>query len=324
MPADLRREARAYGRDMDRAELSGDEVARLRARIHERVGRRRRSVWLRVAAPAAAAATAVVTVAVLWWSRPEPTWSVSNDRSGCATIGAGGRLQTDRCAEVVTVAQGGDRVEVEPGSEIDLRGPRRVRLRSGRARFRVTPRAEVRFRVRVAVGSIEVVGTEFDVWQNQDRGGVRVHRGAVVLTLDRGGAERLTAGASRQWLDDTAAEAAEDADPTGDPPEKSQPPRPRKGKHKATSQQRIDELLHRQFQLRAQGRFEDALAELRAALADPSFPRRQKVRVSLEIGRVLEQKGSTESACRHWRRHRARFGRHSLDADAARFLAECP
>jgi hypothetical protein len=230
----------------------------------------------------------------------------------------------------VTVSQNGDRIELSPDSSVVLRGKHEVQMGRGKARFTITPRKDQRFRVRVAVGTIEVIGTEFGVWQDADKGGVEVQSGTVALKLDSGGTELLHANTAKSWTNEREVDKQRLLEPEDQEPEQpetaSSAPKKRRRQgpsRKEMSKRRIKELLSHQFQLRAQRRFDDALRELRTALADDVFSRQQKARLSLEIGRVLEQQGARAAACQHWRRHARTFGKSSLDTDAARFLASC-
>lgn len=196
-----------------RVDLSQARIERLWQAAAPRLGERA-STRVRLYVAVVVAVAAAVGLLFAWQRRLEPA----------ATAWVGSSLETGADATSVTLTDG-SKVEVQPGSRVDL-GERsasavRLELRRGRIACDVTHREGRSFVVAADGVEVRVVGTRFSVSTEHGRDGnrveVRVERG-VVEVRPAGGehAERVAAGQS--WSRETKVGAVPSAVPADAPP----------------------------------------------------------------------------------------------------------
>jgi hypothetical protein len=207
-----------------------------------------------------------------------------------------------------------------------------VALLRGNARFRVehvVPGASP-VRIRVSVGMIEVLGTEFEVRQEHQRGWVRLLSGHIRVALNNGHRVELAPGERFDWGSPALADGANSAEPAVAPASVGQHASRSGAEHRSAPAGAGEPTVHRVADdgrsrlpnnergvvdvvaLRSQGRFDEALALVNELGSAPLDPRSHEV-LSYERGSLLERLGRHEAACLHWRRHAVRFpaGRYS-------------
>ncbi|MCB9656508.1 MAG: FecR domain-containing protein [Sandaracinaceae bacterium] len=131
-------------------------------------------------------------------------WSLRGDPSGPLRLADGSPVPatiTSDVAESLSFDDGSS-LALAPGSHVDLleTTPHHVRLalRGGRVTFRIRPRGPRRWEVACGPLSVEVVGTVFTITRDDERVGVDVARGAVLVRGERvpDHVQRLGAGQS--------------------------------------------------------------------------------------------------------------------------------
>jgi hypothetical protein len=211
----------------------------------------------------------------------------------------------------------------------------------GSARFRVGHAAASAqpVRVRVSAGVIEVLGTEFRVWQAERRGWVRLLSGRIRLVLDNGHRVQLLPGERFEWGPPAVPDAPE---PSGPQTAAAVNERPEavsraelatdpsvsadsgvRGRSPTTSVEspKRDRGVAEVVALRSQGRYAQALALVDELGSAPLDPRSREV-LRYERGSLLERLGRHSDACRHWKLHAARFSRGRYAAAVQRTLEE--
>jgi len=325
MTRELDNAARLLRDELDgSATLSADQRVELRQRIDASLAGKssRRGLW----ALAAVAGAVAAAVAFLLWARPEPGppgWYRIQSGTRCV-VSSGDpselRISRTSCGPVV-VALGDDSVEILSKGTVKRSGGA-IRLVRGRARFRVRSRrqTERRFRVLVSHGTIEALGTVFEVIQRRDRGQLRVDSGVVAFLWRDNTRVRVPAGEVIHWPRPRGAER-----PTVGPPADQQTPEGEPaGRQEAAARSDPEALLERHLQLVSQRRYEEAVNHLRRALRDRSVPHDHRARLSFELGVLLEDSlGQRESACRHWRDHLARFDQQRWKDEVQRRHRRC-
>jgi len=294
--------------------LSAPEQAQLWQRIASTAGaararRRRRKLALAIAVPASA-------VAIGFWLLP-PRHAASPraplaTADPCMLDARARQLQLpQRCAETA-VRIDGDEWLLAAGARI-VRGDGEPRVIEGRVRFRVRPRAQAPFRVRVSHGEVQVIGTVFRIEQESARGSVSVSEGVIEFVWHDGVRARVAAGQTLHWP--RSASTGAGPAPTVDA-----------GIHDAGARgvrrgPDLDHVMERLLQLKSQKRHGDAIALLRATLAGRALTKVQRERISYELGLSLEAGG--EPSCTHWRRHVEQFGAERRKAALAERVERC-
>jgi hypothetical protein len=323
---------REYDQALGRTPLRPAVDRRIRELLRMPPRRRRAGAWLLVPAIATVVMGLVGAGMVL---RSESA-TTGGDRTDCR-VSAGARgasLYTGRCS--VSLPQMAVRT-LRGSMLIEQAG--RVELVRGQARFRVdpvTPGAQP-VRVRVSAGVIEVLGTEFEVRQQQRRGWVRLDKGRIRLLLDNGHRVNLRPGERFEWSNSAversrSAEPESAAAPTGpsegapaEPPKAEtasrQGPAPAEVQTAAVERRRREPGVAQVVALRSQGRYSEALALVDELVNSALDPRSHEV-LSYERGSLLEHLGRHRAACRHWEHHAARFSRGRYAAAVERTLEQ--
>lgn len=234
-----------------------------------------------------------------------PSQGVLPPEPRCDPLGTGAlRVASDGC-----LAGDGVRVSAWAPATLERAGDR-VTVQDGEVMFEVEPRPGRPLHVLAGAIDIEVVGTRFVVRQRDGAGRVSLLEGRLRVRGVDGSEVALTAGQELAW----PALRPVPAPPTSRRrPASVAPPAADAG---------LAELLAEVAALRREGRYQAAVARLRAADAQAWSPRSRQL-VSFEIGTLLErQLGDTAAACAHWRAHRERFPGGPRDEIVARSLAK--
>ena len=188
-----------------------------------------------------------------------------------------------------------------------------IRIKSGQLLFDVDTVAAGEEPVTVAVshGVIEVLGTRFIVDQRADGGHVDLFEGAIAFRAADGSVTQIGPGQRYRWgAPDALAmaeEPAADAEPEAVPTKATRPGRTRRAKGPSRAE-RAAAIIERVDALRAEHRYREAVAQLRAAL-DQRWDRRTAEVLSYELGEILHRHlGERQAACDHLDRHVERFG----------------
>ena len=291
------------------AHLSAVERDRLWRRIEygaARGGPRTRLSRPLLWAPALAAAAA--TLAILLLGDEAPPTPQASTPDPCTLDARRAQLELPAHCAPQTLQMNGDEWRVEASTRVE-REPEGARVVSGRVRFRVAPRpGAARFRVRVSHGQVVVIGTVFRVEQRTEGGSVHVSEGVIEFVWSDGQRERVSAGGTLSWPRETETEPETEAESESEAEAESET--------ETEPEVDMDRVIGRLLQLRSQRRHDEAARLLRETLRAPGLTRRQRERISYELGLTLEASGA--SACAHWRRHHARFGAglHAAELDA--------
>jgi len=319
-------------------ELRGQAVPfvrdhRMRAALRRRANRaerRRAQSWQLIAAFSAGAA---IVFALVGWrlghvapaaEQAAPAVALHWVGEGCSP----GAVVGSAC----TISAPGLSVYTLAPTEVDVRQAS-FRMRSGRMRFDVDPASprERPFVVEVPAGEVQVVGTQFEVFQERATGGVSVSKGLIRFVPRGGGVPSIVSAGDRlTWgLDDggmwrlhprvpavepsVSRSAVSGAERSG-----SQSPAsdatPKKLRRRATPPPDAEQLVRRVQELREQGDLEAAIRLLSGTWEQPRSARAAQV-LSFELGKLLEDAGRIDEACRHWGRHTARFDEDDRYAD---------
>jgi transmembrane sensor len=312
---------RQLDRDLSAERLSPAAEQRLQRLVREGVPRSRRVL---VPALVAAAAAAAVLLVLLVGRPAAPPPSAPARVGGFEVVqgeAAIGREQLVGCASASCTLRSADaRTELvlARATRIRRRGPH-LQLASGRLVVEVQPRPRKEpLRVYVSHGVIEVLGTRFTLWQGPAGGRVQLHRGSIRFLATSGEQRLLRPGAELAWpLPPPVPPRV--AAPVEPPPPPSPPAR-------RITREMAESLLDAVERLRSQGRYREAVRRLQASLPHV-VDRVSRERLSFELGTILTHHlRETTAACRHWRRHLARFGRsrYGDEIDKARRQLGCP
>lgn len=315
--------------ELRRSPLSAEADARLRALVDgTRVPPRRRSLALPIGA-ALAAATAVLLLLVLRPFRPEPArptlggFTLIAGHTVAESEGDAIRCESLHCALAVEAI--GANLRVERATRVRRRPGAAIELVGGAATVIVWRRPEgAPVRLLVSHGAIEVLGTEFELRQEQGRGWVRLSEGKIRFRAVDGREVLLAPGDRLAWPLPPPPRARRDAGPT--PAADASRPRPRYDAGRPLTTSQAESLLDEVERLRSQGRYGEVARRLRDALPRVSDAAMRE-RFSFELGTVLTQQlRATSEACAHWRRHLRRFGatRYGPEIRAAQRELACP
>jgi hypothetical protein len=287
------------------AQLSERERAELWARIDAsaaaasgtRGSVRRLALWLTAPVLATAAAALALLIARDGEERAAPATA-----NVCTLDPSGARLALPAQCRPAALQVDGDEWLLRGGAEL-ARTPAGSQVNKGKVRFRVRPRArtDAPFRVRVSHGEVRVIGTVFEVSQQDGRGWVTVSEGVIEFLWHDGARERVAAGQTLHWPRRTPAPqpavlpAPDTAADAGTP-----------GRGVPGAQPDLDRVLDRLLQLQSQKRLGEAVELLRGTLVARGLSHLQRERISYELGLALEADG--RSSCPHWLRHVERFG----------------
>jgi len=233
------------------------------------------------------------------------------------------------------------RVTLAAGSTLQ-RTPDGLKLNQGRARFQVQPvePQQPPFRVQVGAGTIEVVGTLFDVHTEGERGTLAVTQGIVAFIWRHNGARSLVkAGEQLSWppavppvapfepAAPTTSEPTATPTPSHNKPAKRPllaPPVAPAALDQLSPPPTLAELMRRLAQLKSQHRHAEAVALLQSALQDSTLSDLQQERLSYELGLLLRDSSDDRAAaCAHWRAHIAKFPNGARAEAVAGQLREC-
>jgi hypothetical protein len=206
----------------------------------------------------------------------------------------------------------GDEWLLGAGTEVARAGDG-AQVIAGRVRFRVRPRAQAPFHVRVSHGQVRVIGTVFRIEQHSARGSVSVSEGVIEFVWHDGTRERVAAGQTLHWP--RRADAGVVPAPAVDAGAREP------GARGARPGADLDRVMERLLQLKSQKRHDEAIALLRGTLAARELTKVQRERISYELGLSLEAGG--EPSCAHWRRHLGQFGAQRRKAALAERIARC-
>ncbi len=218
-----------------------------------------------------------------------------------------------------------------------------LRLVEGKARFVIGKRGtKGPVRILVSHGAIEIVGTQFTVYQGVDGGRVELNEGSIRFVSLDGRSFLLQPGQTLRWPQDLnppprTAEKVLPAAPTQTTEEpavfRAQPSRPpvvakAPSTIRTLEEEQIDSaaLLQRVNMLRSRGQFGEAATTLEAAL-EAGYRPVTRERLSYELGSIYtRQLTDSAKACAHWRAHILRFpsGRYDQEVIAAQVELGCP
>jgi hypothetical protein len=298
---------------LDAEELSTEERGRLWTRIdlsREAVRPRRRGPWVAGLLLAGAG-----LAAALFLARTEPEAKQPPPvASACGVDASQAELRLLPECMPQTVQVGGDEWLLRPGSAVARVGEG-ANVREGNVRFRVRPRIQSQFRVRVSHGEVRVIGTVFTIEQRAGKGSVTVSEGVIEFVWDDGSRERVAAGQTLRWP------RPEPAAPPAPSAAVSDAGKPDAARVEPGATNDMDHVTERLLQLRSQRRYGEAASLLRKTMAGGGLSSAQQERLSYELGSTLEASGN--SACAHWKSHAKRFASKRQPAALARRLARC-
>ncbi len=321
----LERHVEAFRDETERASLSPAERAAVWSSLDAKRGRPPRARLLVPAVAFAAVAMAVV-IASVFMRLHERTWYMVSDDTKC--VGHGDEIiVSDSCASS-TIEVGDDRIEARGGTRV-VRDGGHLRLRSGSARFTVARRkkGQAPFELLMSHGTIRVLGTVFTVDQAEGRGELRLETGSVEIVWNDGAPPtRVAPGESIVWPRPEVPPPVEpeknDPDEVPEPTDRADDTRtpPSNGRDAKA----IEAIMQKEFQLRAQRRYKDAIALLLQAEKRQGLTSVQRERFAFEIGHLLELDDRHDEACTHWRTLSRRFPASARRAEVRERLQSCP
>jgi|GEM_PF-1834738 hypothetical protein len=197
-------------------------------------------------------------------------------------------------------------------------------VKAGHVRFDVERRPSP-LRVFVSEGFIEVLGTRFQIWQEEERGRVSLEEGRIRYAAGKRN-RVLSPGDTLHWPLVRKAEAPPTTAPTTVPSGESSPVIPRgtkrvlakrlravtKPKARKLTAKDAESLLQRVERLRSQTRFAEAITLIRSNLPRIG-DRTNSERFSYELGALMANHGASHDdgpkrACGHFSKHLRRFG----------------
>lgn len=340
------------------------------ARLRWKLGQRReprqtrssRRGW--VMAGAGLAATAALLLFFVSGERAAPVTQdagpVAEVLAGPIAVVSGGASVTTAPGGVVVLGPGKAAVAshgfdgiVDTAERAELRQePEGVRLVRGRVTIAVQKRMRPEpVRIYVSHGVVEVLGTRFELAQNESGGEVKLYEG-VIRFSDGASARTLTPGQSLRWPQVEAAPAAPSAHPA--PPKAQEAPHPGEvapaaeparearamplargpgasrarpvRKSVAAEGRELASVLDGVASSRTRGEYDEATASLRKALRG-RWRTGTRERLSFELGSILgDHLGDRAAACDYWSHHHARFrsGRYRDEVKSALHRLGCP
>jgi hypothetical protein len=313
-------------------------AAEVRARLEAHENPRR---WLPMVTFACGAALVLLVVAIGAWRLPSETASpgghvARQSLPPAATLGAF-TVQGSGCT--VAVAEGGHRLEgdcrmIAPHMTVTswteavvLASGTSVRLKRGRALFDVEPvrPEDVSVRVDVSGGTIEVVGTRFEVQQDDEGGYVDLFEGKIRFHEPGGNVVHVRPGTRHAWTVAPVRPVPEPEEPVeveifdeAGPVVRAEPRKPRRSAAEAA------ELIERVDRLRRAGRAAEGIGLLEAAVGR-RWDRRTAQVLSFELGELLHRHASDARACEHFAAHQRKFprGRYHAAVQRARQRLDC-
>jgi transmembrane sensor len=318
--------------ELRRSPLSAEADARLRALVDgTRAPARRRSLALPIGA-ALAAAAAVLLLLVLRPFGPEPArptlggFTLIAGHAVAQSEGDAIRCESLHCALAVEAL--GANLRVERATRVRRRPGSAIELVGGAATVIVWRRPEGAPPVRLLVshGAIEVLGTEFELRQEESGGWVRLGEGKIRFRAVDGREVLLAPGDRLAWPLPPPERGARDAGPAPAADASPRAPQPRRDAGRPLTASQAESLLDEVERLRSQGRYAEVARRLRDALPRVGDAATRE-RFSFELGTVLgQQLRATSEACAHWRRHLRRFGasRYGPEIRAAQRELACP
>ena len=248
----------------------------------------------------------------------------------CRARGGGGETALDGDCRLVAehmVAQTWERATVAVDDGV-------LDVRAGRVVVDVEPVRDHSKPVRVEVshGTIEVVGTRFEIEQNPRGGHVDLFEGEIRFRAADGRKVTIAPGQRHAWGDEAERVARVDA-PDPEPEIEILDEEPRQVVRRRADDRPTfgdaTELIERVDSLRSAGRYRQAVRVLRRAMDAEGNrgwdPRTAQV-LSYELGELLSRHlGDAAQACRHFERHLARYpgGRYDSAVRAAKLRLDC-
>jgi len=185
-----------------------------------------------------------------------------------------------------------------------------IRVEKGRVQFDVEhhPQESPTVRVLVSGGVIEVLGTAFEVTQDDGGGSVVVTRGTVRFTAVQGGSVVLREGQRHAWIGDRPPPMPPPANPTA----------AKKGGRAGVRHVDVKTVLDRVAVLRSRGLYEEAVGELYGALGG-DFAEATREKLSFECGAILTFTLRDHGrGCAHWAMHQQQFPDGEYGSEVAR------
>ena len=196
-------------------------------------------------------------------------------------------------------------------------------------------------RVGVGGGTIEVLGTQFVIYEGTSGGEVELLEGAIRFAREDGQTIEMEVGDRARWAGsaETPAPAQapapevvvpvivpapsvaparpESSEVEPKPASPSEPPRTKETRARAPapSAEDLNATLVEVARLRELGHYGGALTRLRDFRRGVRLPGAMAEVVSFEEGSLLEARGADEEACKHWLEHAGRFpkGRYASE-----------
>lgn len=321
--------------------LTDAEAMRLLTRVHGQLEASPRSTWALWGSVGVGLAAASVAAFWLFGPTVDTDWYRLQSGAACVAANAQVVVVAPTCSTDVEMLLPTARVTLAAGSTLQ-QTPDGLELSQGRARFQVKPvePQQPPFRVQVNAGTIEVVGTLFDLHTDGERGSLAVTQGTVAFIWRHNGARSLIkAGEQLSWppavppaaaIEPAAPAPSKPAatpTPSHDKPAKHPllaPPVAPTALNQVAPPPTLAELMRRLAQLKSQRRHAEAVALLQSALQDSALSDLQQERLSYELGLLLlDSSDDRVAACAHWRAHVAKFPAGPRAEAVAAQLREC-
>ncbi len=264
-----------------------------------------------------------LVVALAFWLRPRaPAPRVSAD--DCSV------REHDRKSELsgrCTLRLGGITLSSTQAAAV-VSHPNELEVLRGQVRLKVAPVPPKQrpVRVRVSGGLIEVVGTEFAISEDGTQGTVELFEGKIRFLAPGRAAIELAPGERFSWKASAPAAAAApavsapEALPSAAPLLPLPPLPPSHAKPAAPEPHAVERAVERALELRAQGRYDEARAEIDAV--EGGADQRAAEALSYERASLLWRAGDATAACAQWRAHVARFPQGSYHSFVIKHLSE--
>ncbi|HVJ21168.1 MAG TPA: FecR family protein [Polyangiaceae bacterium] len=317
---------RARDRELSKVPLSFGADLRIRKALRDGTSRRPpRSRLVAGLAVGLAGLVALVAVLVVWPARELPAERGAHDACSVREHGPMSEL-SGRC----TLQLGRVTLQSTRQAAVESR-PNELAVLRGHVRLKVAPVAPKQppVRVRVSGGVIEVVGTEFAITEDGTTGTVELFEGKIRFLAPGRAVIELRPGERFSWKASAPAEAEElpprapsttEQSAPVPPPSRPAAPAPEKSAAQRPEPRNVDHAVERALELRAQGRYDEARAEIDAV--DGSADQRAAEALSYERASLLWRGGDAAGACAQWRAHAVRFPQGSYHSFVTKHLSE--
>lgn len=335
MSADFFKELADADEALAQVTLPREVERRLQRRLGASMSRQRMRGPALAAFAAAVVVGALGMVAVQRLQRPQQLegMRVVQSSNDFASSNSPGELEIRTGA--VTLFDEASRVQLRAERPLKLkREARGMRVVRGEVEFQVASRPTTTpTRMLVSHGEIEVHGTRFKVTQRADGGEVTLFEGSILFRGTDGREVEVKLGETLAWPLPPPPAPPKEEDRVPPVPQvieedgSALPPPPEASADWRTHDRllRAQVLLERIPKLREEGRVDQALAELEAAMGQ-DLPAAARERLSFFLGQILTERWATPRACRHWKEHQWRYpaGKYDDEVHAARRELECP